>query len=129
MTALSLHPFPGRSPCRYRTPQLHDLLRSILAHVKVDEAWYRRRYRDVDAAISAGKHTSAREHFVVAGYFEGRFPCEILVDERWYLKAYPDVDQAFRHRLLESAQAHFEQGGYREGRLPREGWHLLYKVS
>ena len=44
----------------------------------VDEAWYRKKYQDVDEAISAGKIKSAQEHFESIGVIEGRSPTEKL---------------------------------------------------
>ena len=41
---------------------------------KVDEAWYRRAYTDVGAAIRAGQLASAAEHFTVVGAEEFRAP-------------------------------------------------------
>ena len=51
---------------------LRALLRPMIAHVLLDEPAYLQRNPDVAAAVAAGHFTSAREHYVVAGYFEGR---------------------------------------------------------
>jgi hypothetical protein len=47
------------------------------APVKIDEAWYLRRYPDVAEGISKGLLTSAQEHFEMDGYREGRLPFEM----------------------------------------------------
>lgn len=107
-----------------REPQLHQLLRSLLDQVEVDENWYRGRYRDVDSAIRAGDLDSAQAHYVMAGYFENRFPREIFVDEEWYLAQYQDVKAALRAGRFDNARQHFESEGFTEGRLPYEGWSL-----
>jgi len=105
-------------------PQLHRLLRSLLPDVNVDEDWYRNRYGDVSEAINDGKLSSAREHYVSVGYFEGRLPREILVDENWYLSVYQDVANAVNKGRFESGQEHFDLEGYKEGRIPYESWAL-----
>lgn len=107
-----------------REPQLHRLLRSLADNVVVDERWYRARYRDVDDAIEAGELDSAQAHYVLAGYFENRFPREIFVDEEWYLAQYQDVNAALRAGRFENARQHFETEGFNEGRLPYDGWSL-----
>ncbi len=102
-----------------------ELLKCLLLQVDVDEGWYRGYYRDVDEAIKAGEIKSARQHYIIAGYFENRFPRPIQVDEKWYLEEYPDVAIAIRNGAFTSATQHFEKDGFKEGRLPEEGWSLL----
>ena len=92
----------------------------ILAVVEVDEAWYVAAYPDVAAAISAGVHKTAKEHFILHGYFEGRLPYEIPVDEKWYLATYLDVAEAIKRGDHRSAAEHFRSNGYLEGRLPSD---------
>ena len=105
--------------------QLRALLTLLLNHVEVDEAWYRSTNEDVDQAIAAGHFKSAKEHYVIAGYFEDRMPRPISVDEAWYFETYPDVAQAIRAGAFASAQEHFAAAGFREGRVPRPDWSLL----
>jgi hypothetical protein len=102
-----------------------ELLRCVLVQVEVDEDWYRSYYRDVDEAIKAGNVSSARQHYINAGYFENRLPRKVVVNERWYLEEYPDVAAAIKFGAFSSATAHFERDGFKEGRLPSEGWSLL----
>jgi hypothetical protein len=47
------------------------------APIRVDEAWYLRRYPDVAEGIRKGILTSAQEHFDMDGYKEGRLPFEM----------------------------------------------------
>jgi hypothetical protein len=105
-------------------PYLHQLLRRLIPSIQVDEGWYRERYGDVDEAIRAGKFDSAQDHYIDVGYFEGRFPRQVVVDEEWYCSAYLDVSQAIRRGQIQSAREHFEKQGFHEGRLPFEGWAL-----
>jgi len=51
---------------------LKEALRRFLPLVRFDEELYLRLYPDVKQAIDTGALTSARDHFVVHGYFEGR---------------------------------------------------------
>jgi|GEM_PF-1645881 hypothetical protein len=102
-----------------------ELIREILRYVAVDEAWYRAKYGDVDAAVRAGELESGYAHYIQAGYFEDRLPRPIPVDEDWYFAVYPDVAAAIRAGAFASAAQHFERNGFSEGRLPRRGWTLL----
>ncbi len=94
------------------------ILRTMIAGIEVDEAWYLRTYEDIAAAVKAGTVKSAKQHFIDDGYFEGRRPFPMTIDERWYLTTNPDVSDSIRRGDVQSAQEHFEQDGYREGRLP-----------
>jgi hypothetical protein len=96
------------------------LLRLMISGIEVDEDWYARTYDDIGQAIRTGSISSARQHFISDGYFEGRLPAPIKVDEAWYLTRYPDVADGIRKGLLTSAQEHFNMDGYKEGRLPFE---------
>jgi len=97
-----------------------SIMRRLLAVASVDEAWYRATYPDVAQAVAKGVYKSAKEHFVLHGYFEGRFPYDMAVDEAWYLRAYPDVAEGVERGDLLSATHHFKSNGYREGRLPAD---------
>jgi hypothetical protein len=94
------------------------ILRTLLAGIEVNEAWYLKTYEDIHSAIRDRIVQSAKQHFVDDGYFEGRLPFPIDVDERWYLTQYPDVADSIRKGDVPTAQGHFDQDGYREGRLP-----------
>lgn len=99
--------------------QFTTLIRSLLQVIEVDEVWYLSQYPDVADAIRNGIVTSAQEHFMNDGYFEGRIPFLIEVDEAWYLEQNPGVAEYIARGELESAQQHFNDNGYREGRRPR----------
>jgi hypothetical protein len=105
--------------------RLQELIRSLLPSVDVNERWYRENNTDVDEAINAGNMASARDHYIVSGYFEDRLPRPIRVDEAWYLNEYPDVREAIRVGTFASAFQHFMVSGYKEGRMPQPGWSLL----
>lgn len=94
------------------------ILRTMIRGIEIDEAWYLRTYEDIALAVREGIVTSAKQHFVDDGYFEGRLPFPIVVDERWYLAQNPDVEVSIRDGVVGSGQGHFDQDGYREGRLP-----------
>jgi hypothetical protein len=98
--------------------QMIAIMKMMLASVPVDEAWYRKQYPDVDAAIASGRYDSARRHFIENGYFESRMPCRLRVDESWYLAVNDDVRESVEEGDIESAEDHFNKYGYREGRLP-----------
>ena len=53
-------------------PALRAMLRPLIELAPLDEPAYLRRHPDVAAAVAAQQFRSAREHYVVAGYFEGR---------------------------------------------------------
>jgi hypothetical protein len=94
------------------------ILKMMITGVEVNDEWYTRTYDDIGKAIKEGIATSAQQHFVDDGYFEGRRPFPIRVDEKWYLQHNPDVADSVRRGTLPSGQAHFDEDGYREGRLP-----------
>ncbi len=94
------------------------ILRTMIRGIQVNDAWYTRTYEDIGQAIREGVVSSAKQHFVDDGYFEGRLPFPIVVDESWYLAENPDVAESIRTGVVESAQDHFNKDGYREGRLP-----------
>lgn len=105
------------------------LMRGALASVSVDEKWYLERNPDVRMAVEAGRLRSARQHFVEAGYLEGRLPFAIRVDEQFYLETNPDVRAAFERGAILSAQAHFEETGCREGRSPSVSFSIFGQTT
>jgi hypothetical protein len=98
--------------------QLLALIRNLLAAAPFDEVWYKKTYPDIDQAIAAGKAKSAKDHYLMNGYFEGRWPGPINVDEKYYTSTYPDIAEGVDSGEITSAQSHFESHGYLEGRLP-----------
>ena len=97
---------------------LSVILADRLKTVVVDEAWYLRRYPDVVPAIRKGVCSSAADHYVHHGFYEGRLPRQFLVHEEWYLTQHEDVRRAVSGKDFISGQHHFEEIGYREGRPP-----------
>lgn len=95
---------------------LRSIFALILQNITVDEEWYKETYLDVAAAIMSGDVASCREHFIRAGYFEGRQPSNHSFNESWYLSRYPDVAKACENGLVASAEQHFVQSGQQEGR-------------
>ena len=51
---------------------LRSLLTPLIEKTPLDEGAYLRRHPDVAAAVAQGQFSSARHHYIVAGYFEGR---------------------------------------------------------
>jgi hypothetical protein len=98
--------------------QFTSLVRTLLQGIEIDESWYLRQYPDVEEAIRKKVISSAKEHFLNDGYFEGRVPFQIKVDEAWYLEQNPGVADYIARGDLMSAQQHFDENGYREGRKP-----------
>jgi hypothetical protein len=90
-----------------------------------DEKFYLETYPDIATAVKSGQVSSGLEHYVVAGYFEDRFPRKLIVDERFYLQENPDVADAIKKGLIRSAQEHFEDAGFREGRAPYNGFSVF----
>jgi hypothetical protein len=97
---------------------LQNVIRTLLAVVEVDEAFYLSRNPDVADGIRNGSIRSAREHFLDHGYFEGRLPYQIDIDEKWYLKTHADLAGTLLNGEYASGQAHFDGPGYSEGRQP-----------
>jgi hypothetical protein len=96
-----------------------------LNFVDVDEAWYLETNPDVAQAVKSGDLTSARAHYMLAGFYEDRWPYRIVVDEPWYEGEYADVKMAIARGSVQSCQDHFNRYGFIEGRLPSMGWSLL----
>ncbi len=95
-----------------------DVIKPLLLSVDVDEDWYREQYPDVAKAVDAGLFSSARQHFIDSGYFEGRLPAPLTIDEIWYASQYPDVVDGVMNGKFSSLAQHFREHGYQEGRNP-----------
>jgi hypothetical protein len=94
------------------------LLQIALAAADFDEEGYLSANPDVANAMTGGEVESAKLHYIVYGYFEGRQGAGPEVDEEWYLQAYPDVATAVREKKIPSATDHFQAVGAGEGRSP-----------
>lgn len=103
-----------------------QFIRSALrAKGEFDEKYYLSLYTDVEKGIRSGKIESALDHWIEAGYFEGRRPKRFIVDEDFYLKTNKDVAAALKKGIVVSAQQHFESNGLEEGRLPFKDFSLF----
>ncbi|NTG51397.1 hypothetical protein G6M04_28755 [Agrobacterium rhizogenes] len=91
-----------------------------LLYHSFDEEYYLLHNEDVRLACQEGKVSSAFEHYIHFGFYEGRFPgfrdfdpvvyLELNKDLH-FLKEYPDWE--------ERARNHYKQDGFREGRQTR----------
>lgn len=97
---------------------IHLLLKYIAMSADFDEAVYLRENPDVAAAYEDGRINSLHQHFVQAGFFEGRVASVSPVDEAWYAEHYADVGQAISAGGPSSAAAHFVLRGEFEWRAP-----------
>jgi hypothetical protein len=110
------------------------LMGSFLAQGFFDERWYLETYPDVEAAINRGSVSNALEHYVNAGYYEGRSPGPCFVDQVWYEQYYSDLGDALKRGEIADSAEHFQHNGYFEGRVPtadqlpdREKWRALLR--
>jgi hypothetical protein len=97
---------------------LVHVLREIVKALPFDEAFYLTTYDDVAEAHGRGEIGDLHEHFIQAGFFEGRMGAEPEVDGAYYLATYPDVGQALAAGQIASALDHYVQRGAAEGRAP-----------
>jgi hypothetical protein len=65
---------PGTTRIRPLYDDVLDVLRTLVAIVPVDEAWYLTEYPRVAAAVAKRPDETATTHFRMHGYFEGRLP-------------------------------------------------------
>jgi hypothetical protein len=103
---------------RLRVDIDRDDFKSVLVAMPVDPSSYRAAYPDVAEAIDNETLPSVTDHFVERGYFEGRFPFDVVVDEKWYVSRYGHVRIGLERGIAQSAQNHFVQVGYQEGCRP-----------
>ncbi len=82
-----------------------------------DSAFYLQMNPDVAAAVKAGAFTSAYQHFVEYGQYEGRAP-DAYFNESFYLTHNPDVAAAVKAGAFTSGFEHFVKYGQQEGRMP-----------
>lgn len=97
---------------------LRGLLQALVATQPFDDEFYRATYPDLAAAYEAGDIPDLHQHFVSAGYFEGRFGAPPVVDEAFYTSHYRDIGQAVLRGDVVSGQDHYLRSGAAEGRLP-----------
>ncbi len=83
-----------------------------------DSTFYLQMNPDVAAAVKAGAtFTSAYQHFVEYGQYEGRAP-DAYFNESFYLTHNPDVAAAVKAGAFTSGFEHFVKYGQQEGRMP-----------
>ena len=99
---------------------LGHLLRLALASAELDEVAYLQKNPDVAAAVRSGDMTDGKQHFVTAGYFEGRSGVGLDVSEAWYVKSNPDVARAIVLGEWTSGEAHYNDQGLLEWRAPNK---------
>jgi hypothetical protein len=96
---------------------LKFLISKLALFSAFDPVWYASAYPDVEAARLAGDIGSLKEHFISAGYFEGRLPSEPSFDPKWYRNHYKDIGDIFSDQDVEGLRNHFFSKGYYEGRI------------
>lgn len=97
---------------------LVHVLREIVKALPFDEGFYITTYDDVAEAHGRGEIGDLHEHYIQAGFFEGRMGAEPEVDSAYYQATYPDVGQAIAAGTIASALDHYVQRGAAEGRAP-----------
>jgi hypothetical protein len=99
---------------------LRVLIQQFARAAPFDPEWYATRYPDVEGAVLAGDVPSLQEHFINAGYFEGRLPHELSFDPIWYHSHYKDIAAVFSSDDIVGMRNHYLTGGYYEGRVGTE---------
>lgn len=92
------------------------LLRELARQQPFDPEYYAESYPDIEAARMAGKVADLHEHFVKAGFIEGRLPSEPPFDPVWYAQYYPDIADAIPANDVVALRNHFITAGLIEGR-------------
>jgi hypothetical protein len=117
-TRLQIIPTRGRLRVDIAHDDFLGILKSVLIAVPVDQPWYCATYPDVAKAIEDGTFPLAADHYAQLGYFEGRFPFDIIVDEEWYVTRYDHVRTGLERGVAADARDHFMKVGYNEGCRP-----------
>lgn len=94
------------------------LLQEAVARVPFDEDDYMASNPDVATAIRRGEVSSAHDHYITDGYFEGREGAGSAFDEAWYLKQNSDVALAVKSGHWTSGWQHYREVGMYEWRSP-----------
>ena len=113
---ISLEELNGGGRATVSAKALRTLIRELVRRTEFDPEWYSRNNPDVEGARLAGDVTSPRQHFVEAGYFEGRLPRELPFDPRFYRRHYADIAESFPASDASGMREHFLHTGYFEGR-------------
>jgi len=119
LDSLLLNPEKLRSDTKtvIKVSVIRALLRLVVSKLPFDAEFYCSTYLDVAAAHRAGAIADLHEHFINAGFFEGRLGAKPAFDADFYLQMYPDVAEAVRTGAVESALYHYLNGGAAEGRF------------
>lgn len=117
-TRLRIIPTRGHLKVDIERDEFLEIISTILLAVPVDELWYRGTYPDVAKAMDDEMFPSIAAHYAQRGYFEHRFPSEIIVDEEWYVSRYGHVRTGLERGVAKSPQDHFMRLGYQEGCRP-----------
>lgn len=110
----------SRSKVAIDTRLLRTLLQCLARQLPFDAAFYLANNPDIASAHAAGQIADLHEHFVEAGFFEGRFAAAPAVDEPFYAAAYKDIGAAIKRGELVSGAEHYMRSGAAEGRIPSE---------
>ncbi len=108
----------GKTEIQIPVSFLKFLLTVAVQHGEFNEAGYLAENPDVANARRSNKVASGKEHYLSAGFFEGRRGALPTVDEAWYCKTNPDIAAAIRSGRLRSAKEHFDMIGAEEFRPP-----------
>lgn len=103
---------------------LNFLLLQMLKETEFNEVQYLKKNPDVAEAVKRRQVRSGREHYLAAGFLEGRRGALPSVDEEWYRKANADVAIAVRKGELASGADHYEMVGAAECRPPAKEYEL-----
>ena len=96
---------------------LRKLVEVALGNVSIDTSVYAAQNPDIESSL--GYDTiKLNEHFIKAGYFEGRAFPWARFDTAFYLKAYADIAAAYHSKTLGDPFKHFQDRGVYEARLP-----------
>ena len=99
-------------------PIIAAILLETFAAKGFDEEDYLSRYPDVRQSVEVGRVKSGLEHFVRAGFFEGRLANYVPPDEHWYREQNVDVLEATEGGRSKNAEEHYIANGAGEGRAP-----------
>ena len=106
-----------RETVTVKTEFLRHLLIEIARMQRFDAQFYVSTYPDVESAQIAGDITNLHQHYLQAGYFEGRLPHEPVFDAKWYFEHYPDLAGSYAADDEAGLHRHYLDTGLAEGRL------------
>jgi hypothetical protein len=92
------------------------LLQEFARQQPFDAGFYAQAYPDVGGLIAAGLFSDFQDHFIRAGYQEGRLPHRLAFERDAYADRHPDLAPLRGHDDGVALTAHFLQHGRFEGR-------------